>query len=77
MRHPAREALDLLLEPVDPFGLLTEASLQNEEHDRGEADREKDYHLALFRGEGGLTPGLLETTNRRDEGSPNEELHTV
>ena len=52
MRHPAREALDLLLEPVDPFGLLAEASLQNEEHDRGEADRKKDCHLGLFRGKG-------------------------
>jgi hypothetical protein len=65
------------VQTVDPFALLAEAPLQDEEHDCGEADREKEGHLVLLRGKGGLAPGLLETTNRRDVASPNEELRTV
>ena len=66
MHQPAREALDLLLQTIDPVGLLPKPGLHDVEHDSREADREKERHLVLFRGKGGLTPGLLATTNRRD-----------
>jgi hypothetical protein len=43
-RHLGFEVTDLFLETVDPSGLLSEAGLKNIEHERREADREKESH---------------------------------